>query len=35
VPKRVRFEKKLNKESAGILKYFEEFLLSFFSKMAV
>jgi len=31
----VRFEKKFNKKSAGILKYFEDFLLNFFSKMAV
>jgi hypothetical protein len=35
VQKMVRFEKKFNKKSAGILKYFEDFLLNFFSKMAV
>ncbi len=31
----VRFEKKFNRKSAGIQKYFEEFLLNFFSKMAI
>lgn len=31
----VRFEKKIDKKSAVILKYFEDFLLMFLSKMAV